>query len=440
MSRGLTLTWLLLICAGCSTHAQQLRDARERFFQGDLAGTSATLEKVGGRWHRDGDCLQLDRAMVSLVSGHAQEAEQSLREVRDRFDHLEQQDLAESAWAMFTDDQRRAYAGEDYEKVLIRAFLALSNLMHDGGDAVAYSLQVEEKQQEIIQKGVPGEQENPKLAYKQVALGPYLSGMLREATHGQYDEAARSFTKVVSWEPGFRPGPVDLARAQVGRHSEPGHGVVYVFALVGRGPYKEETIEEPTSGALLIADRVLSALGKYQLPPTIAPIKVPQVVIPVSEVDGVLVHVNQQPVGATQTITDVCQLAAQQHQAVFSHLVARAVVRRVVKKAVAYGVQDTLAADNGLVNLGVLAAGVVWEFTESADTRCWGLLPAQIQVLRAELPRGTHELELRPARRGSQAGPAHRCSVPVVDGRNTYVLACFPNRNLVGQLQVSSGP
>ena len=48
---------------------------------------------------------------------------------------------------MVTDDTHTAYAGEDYEKVLIRAMLSLSNLMVDGTDSLAYAHQVMQKQQ-----------------------------------------------------------------------------------------------------------------------------------------------------------------------------------------------------------------------------------------------------------------------------------------------------
>src|SRR5437762_10695179 len=53
-------------------------------------------------------------------------AERTLREVRDHFDHLEGPDVAEKTLSFLTDDNSRAYAGEDYEKILIRAFLARS--------------------------------------------------------------------------------------------------------------------------------------------------------------------------------------------------------------------------------------------------------------------------------------------------------------------------
>ncbi|MCA9228169.1 MAG: hypothetical protein KDA47_21250, partial [Planctomycetales bacterium] len=212
------------------------------------------------------------------------------------------------------------------------------------------------------------------------------------------------------------------------------HGVVYVFALVGRGPYKEETAAEATSNALLVADRILSAVGDHTLPPTIAPVKIPRVVAPVNEVDGVYVAVDERPFGVTQTVTNVNDLAVDQCQATMNHTIARAVVRRVVKKATVYTAKDQMKVDNGLLNFAFDAAGVVWEATESADTRCWGLLPAQIQVTRIELPVGTHQLSLGPARGGQPIGPANSAAVQVENGRNTYVLVSYPTREMVGEI------
>ena len=59
--------------------------------------------------------------------------------------------LQEQFASIATDDKVRAYAGEDYERVLIRAMLSISNLMSNGGDAGAYALQMVDKQQQIIQ-------------------------------------------------------------------------------------------------------------------------------------------------------------------------------------------------------------------------------------------------------------------------------------------------
>ena len=434
---ALLLLLIATLFTGCSTYADHLRDIRQEFYSGEIDLVTARLDKRLKRPSGETDVLKLEKAMVELCSGRPQQAEQILREVRDQFDYLEQTNVGESALAMLSDDNRLAYAGEDYEKVLIRSMLALSNLMHDGCDARAYSLQVTDKQNQIIDGGLEETGENPKLAYKRVAFGAYLDGVLCEATHSNYDDVARSWAKVVSWEPNFRPGQADMLRATQGRHSQPGNGVLYVFTLVGEGPYKEETVEVPSTVAMLIADRIISHNANHTLPPTIAPIKVPKVVVPRSEVQTVQVAVNGQPVGTTETVTDIGQLAVQQYEAVYPHVLARAVVRRAVKKGVVYGTKEAVGVDNSLVNFAFDAAGVAWEAAEAADTRCWGLLPAKIQVLRIELPAGEHRVALTPAGGFGPVGSETGTAVHIANGHNTYLLANFPRRRLVGQIVTS---
>ncbi|MBI3467429.1 MAG: hypothetical protein HY000_30845, partial [Planctomycetes bacterium] len=231
--RAFALAIWLPIAAGCATYADQLHELRLDFYGGHLVDAERQIAKRLERPGNEGDVLKLERALVELCSGRPKQAEQTLREVRDRFDHLEQKSVAEFGLAMLTDDKRLAYAGEDYEKVLIRVFLSLSNLMHDGGDAYAYALQVSDKQNQIIDTGADETGQNPKLAYKRVAVGAYLHGALCEQTHRDFDDVARSYTKVVSWQPEFAFGQADLHRGMSGRHSAPGNGVLYVFTLVG---------------------------------------------------------------------------------------------------------------------------------------------------------------------------------------------------------------
>ena len=438
-SLPLLLVLLVAPLFGCTHHAQQIDLAREHYYSGRLELAATAFDEAIPKSKGSGDVISLDKSMVLLASGKPAEAERLLRDVRDRFDHLEQNGPAEKAVSMFTDDTRLAYSGEDYEKVLIRAMLSLANLMHDGTDAEAYSLQVVDKQQQIIQAAAGDGEENPKAAYKQVAFGPYLRGILREATHTNYDDAARSFETVVSWQPEFAAGKQDLQRAVHGRHSERGNGVVYVFALVGRGPHKIEVAEMPTTVALLVADRIVSAVGDQTLPPTIAPIKVPKVVASHNVVASVGVDVDGKRAAQTQTITDVTAMAVTQGEAVHDQTVGRAVARRFLKKAAIYGAKDLTGVEkHSLSGLAFDALGVAWEATENADTRSWSLLPDKIQVLRLELPAGEHQLGLKPLDHGGRPyGQAVTQSVTVADGRNTYVLASFPGQRLVGQVLVS---
>ncbi len=440
---ALVVSAAILVGIGCATHADRLEGIRSAYHSGDVAGAKIKIDAAIAKSSREADVLKLDRAVVLLSEGKPREAEALLREVRDRFESKEGKDIAEGALSMLTDDQQLAYAGEDYEKVLIRVMLALSNLLGDGSDAAAYALQVNQKQQQIVDKSksTDGDGKNLKANYKFVSTGAYLHAALREETHTNYDDVARSLELVAKWQPDFTPVKADLERAKNGRHSQPGHGVVYVFALVGRGPYKEEKSEIASTAALLIADRILTATGKQSLPPTIAPIKIPRVVRPVNQIACVNVNVIGHPEGRTQTITDVGQMATEQCEALMPETLARAVVRRVVKKGVIYGAKEAIGTDQTqMSSLALNVVGVAWEATESADTRCWGLLPDKIQVLRLELPAGEHSVILQPVgKNGSGIGAAETTKVQVRDGRNTYLLANYPDTKLAGKIVTSKG-
>lgn len=429
---------ILPALVGCATHADRLVKVRSFYQAGDLAAAEHLLNDDLAKAKDAADVLKLEKAMVDLAAGKPQDAEQTLREVRDRFDELDKPTAGETAWSMFSDDNRRSYTGEDYEKVLIRSMLALSNLMTGGSDAVAYAHQINAKQQEIVAAAADKDGQNPKLSYKQVALGPYIHGMLREETHVDYADAARAYQQVVYFEPDFRMGRWDLERARNGHHSQRGHGALYVFALVGRGPYKVETTEVPSTAALLIADIVLKSQNKYSLPTSVAPVKAPKVVAMPNDIDNVAVSVGEQVAGRTETITDVSRMAVEQYDAIYPQVVARAVVRRIVKRGVTEGAKAIAGVDDrNALNLLFEAAEFAWGAAEAADTRCWGLLPDKIQVLRFELPAGEHVVSFAPARGEQAIGSAETAAIEIVDGQNTYVMVNFPDRKLVGRVLVS---
>ncbi|HVJ82793.1 MAG TPA: hypothetical protein VNC50_17120, partial [Planctomycetia bacterium] len=408
------------------------------FFAGDLAAARTDIDLLLKKPKRDGDALLLDRAMVELVSGRPKDAERILRTVRDHFDEFEQKDAVETTKSMLTDDTRLAYAGDDHEKVLVRAFLALSNLMSDGGDAEAYSLQVNAKQQELID-AAGGVEEHPELASAQIALGPYLRAMLQEESRVNNDEVIRNRAMVASWQPEFRDAQVDLARAESTAPCAPGHGVVYVFAMVGRGPAKEEKLEIPTQAALLVADRIVSAVGKQELPPTIAPIRVPVVFRQHNRIDHLQVAIDDAPSGETATLVDVGVLAEAHCQAKAPEVIGRAVARRFLKKAAIYAAKEATSAQSSPgVDIALTLAGIAWEATEAPDTRCWSLLPDKIQVLRVEVPAGEHDITLTPADHYSKFGYAAASRINVTAGRNTSVLVNFPDSHIVGEVLTSN--
>ena len=429
---------LLISLSGCATHFDRVQPIRTAFFDGNLAAADDQIDKLMKKRRGERDVLLLDKAIIELSSGRPKEAEKLLRKVRDSFDELEDVDPAKAVASMLTDDNARAYAGEDYEKVLVRAMLSISNLMAEGGDAGAYALQVVDKQQQIIEtveEKHKEENQDAVLAFKQVALGPYIRGMLAEESPLTLNDAVRAHVQVAKWEPRFRDAQSDIQRCEHEVPMHPGNGALFVFALVGRGPIKQQAIEPVSQVELLIADRLFNAFANRNIPPTLAPVKVPQVVNFVPVADCVSVRVDGKLAGQTATIVDIGEMAVRQQQALYPEVIARAVARRVVKKGIIYGLEEVANIQkDSLQSLAVMAAGVAWEATETADTRCWGLLPDTIQVFRVELPAGQHKVILRPSQRSGDFGTPAQVNVTIHEGRHTYLLGNLPTSQFVGQL------
>ena len=449
-----TFSGLLLIAilcgglSGCATsYVDRAYTPRKLFYAGNVESSRKEIEqqlKKGRK--KEADLFKLEAAMLDMASGNMSGAKKSLREVRDNFDYFEQKSLGENALSLWTDDTVISYPGEDYEKVMIRAMLAVAELMDGGGDTEAYALQVLEKQEEIRRNAANkklrdkdgNELPNPKLAYKQVAFGAYLRGLIREETLTNYDDALRSYQAVSQWAPNFSQIKKDLHRVEHGRHHEQGNGVVYVITFVGRGPFKEQVNAEATQVSLLIADRVFSAMNKYSVPPTLAPVMIPEIQCHYDEVRAVGVYVDGKPTAATETITDVGKMAAEQFEANRHTIIAKAVIRRITKKATILAAKNMVDTDSW-VSLLFDVAGVVWEAHEAADTRCWSLLPDRIQIARIELPAGEHVIELQPVSSSGKpiTADSYPVTVDVPNGRNVYVLGQFPRNELVGRISVS---
>jgi uncharacterized protein len=434
----LAIAGLITLCLGCSTHAHRLRTPRNAFYANQLDEAHQQLAKLGEKTKRERSVVELDLALIELFNGDAQTAEQRLRKVRDEWEYLEQNSVAEKSVSMLTDDQRQQYSGEDYEKLLLRVFLTLANLMQDGGDAESYALQTLDKHQALREAAQEKWGERVPESYCFPAIAPYMRGVLREATFANYDDAERAYRDALALQPDSAFILRDIERVQHGVHSPPGHGVVYVISLVGEGPYKEETEARATQEALLIADRLLSIVGKYSVPPTLAPIKIPKIVSPAKPFDVVGLQVNGVPTSTTIPITDLHLLASETYEAKLPELMARTIARRVVKKGAVYVAKDQLRASAPLTSIAFDAVGVAWEATESADTRCWGLLPREIQIARLELPAGTHQIALEPVSHGRVLGPAVQRQVHVTDGGNTYLLSYWPTTRPIGQVLVSN--
>ncbi|MDO4569340.1 MAG: hypothetical protein Q4D38_03030 [Planctomycetia bacterium] len=476
-TRARAFVWLLLvliqISTGCRSYYRQMGAVRYSFYQNDLIKAESSLQKVREKRNngKSDDLICLETATLKMCAGDFREAERLLRKTRDSFDRLENQKArkaGETTLSMLSDDMAISYAGEDYEKIMIRAMLAISSLMMDGSDAVAYSNQINLKQQEIISKSEinPDTGKKSKESYRFVSLGPYIRGILNDASALNQQEVIRSFTQVCEWSPNFYGGKEYLERAKQGYRPQKGHGVVHVFLLLGEGPHKVEVDAPVTQMSLLLADQIVSATSKHSVPPTFASVPIAAVLDTPCPYESADVLINGTKRAQTETLVDVNRMAVEQFEVNKPWIIARAVARRVVKKATVYGAKEATDTDSFTGELLFDIAGLMWEAAEEADTRCWSTLPGKIQVARLELPAGRHQISLTPNTRpyippnaqryvpgvsvaweggNSPSGPPHEKNsratpggktIQVEDGRDTFVFAYIARDGLIGDIHV----
>nr|WP_182867635.1 hypothetical protein [Rhodopirellula sp. JC639] len=427
------------VVSGCRSNKVSIVQARDAYAWGDLRSADTALRELAEGRKQTRRSSELDLAMVELAQGNLAAAESRMRALRDHFDTLPQSVSIGDAASLAVDDRVRPFQLAGYEQVLLRSMLALCSLAGDATDAEAYCLQAQARQAELDRIASEEDtEEDSATSVQQVALAPYLSGALREATHQNYDDAERAFRLVSNIQPEFAPAAEDIARANRGAHSAAGHGVVYVFALVGHGPRLVETLAPTTTTSLQIASTLLRTLHNHEqdeddepVLPNVVSVKVPQVEVPPSDVAAIGVSFGGELLGATQTITDVGQLATEKVQAEMPWTIARAVVRRVLKETSVVATAHSLGLSGDAAAAFTFAAMNAWSATEKADTRCWGLLPREIQVLRAELPVGPQQIQLSPlAFTGQPLSDPQIRNVVIEDGRNHYIVVIAPEQIL----------
>ncbi len=385
----------------------------------------------------------MERSLPLLCLAKPGEAEKELRGARDRLDALSGKGAWEWFSAMLLDDRQNDYEGADYEKVLVRALLSVANLMRGGQDADAYAYQVLEKQLEIIGSFEAPNGKKPKKAYKLVAFGSYLRGILNSDDAMHLEVAKSAFKRALEIEPGNPLIREALDRVTHGKHSKKGNGVVHVLTFVGRGPYRVEVQAPVTALAFQIAQIIWQHNRRTGAIPNLTKVPIPALAFHQNNPDSVGIRVDGRPVGESLTITDVELCAQKEFDAMKDYTLSRAVLRRAFKLAVVESAKEVNRKKKGGeknwgLNLGLDLLGMLWTGAESADLRCWSFVPAKLQAFRIELPAGVHEISLEPLGEGGLHGGPRKVRVLVRDGFNSYVLGLFPS--WIGAIPLTSDP
>lgn len=435
---------------------------------GDTAAASAELDVLADQRHAEQDLIALDRAVLKLMEGQPDETIRVLETTRRRLEFLEQSDLREQTAAALKDDSAIAWSGREFEQRMVDNLQIVASLLQNDDDAFSLASRgmdgTHADRRELISQAssnddnLPDEfgseknddstaSDNPTETDEHPPTIPparhaanRMTAWLAAAIHSERiqdaDATDELIQQVAAWDPTGDNRVETLST--LGTRTERDSGTLQVVVFAGRiSPWTSERAM-PTSAALLAADRILSATGKHTLPPTTSPVLIgrpqdscyaPKFVTQVSVGDAI-----PQP---CELLVDLNAAAWDSWQAHRDKQLARAVVRRVVKKGTVYGTKNALHVSRGSTPDFLLnVAGSIWESREQADLRHWNLLPAAVEVTQFELPAGEHTvtLQVRSSTGGTDAAIADQLQLPVTidNGRNTFVVCFQPQGKLQG--------
>ena len=370
------------------------------------------------------------------MNGNAPACEATLRSEKKRLEHLSQKDLREQTTALLTDDKAVAWTGREFEQRMLDSLLILSSLVGNRHDAFAHStvamdaiyadeqLLKPEQPSEIVTVSNKEETVPAPARLSANAFAAWLHAAVHSEKAMDADLTDRSLKLVSYWN-----GQKDETSIRtLGTRTAAGHGVVNVVTFVDRITDWESERAAPTSAAMLIADQLLSALGDHTLPPTIAPVAIarPKQNTCANLLTTCVRTAGKPTIVRSHRLLDLNKAAWDSYQHDRNDQIARAVVRRIVKKGAVYAAKDQMAVgkDSG-VDVALNVAGIVWEALEKPDTRHIRLLPASIEIAQLELPEGRHQIELYSdaIKVADPATGIRRLNVAIENGRNSFVLA-----------------
>lgn len=420
MKNVLKLQSSLLLCvvlSGCATYTHNAVT-----FRSSLAGGhyETALQTLGNARKGPARLLYLmENGLISHYRGEYHASNRFFESAERLSDRLFTRSLSREVTSLITNDQVRAYRGEEFELAFINYYRALNYwYLNEPEEALV------ECRKANLKLDRYAAQADYDATYRNDAFIHYMTGLIYEAT-GELNDAYVSYRNALdayeTYHEAFglaAPAALgkDLRRVETAldfvdnpgeavatRDSRSnGHGELIVFSEIGFVPHKvQEEISLPIYEGEDFTrkkdrlDQVSRKIAHRHFKPHYAgKSKVKywlRVALPAYEDVAPRSQTVRVSAAGRQTTTtiaeDLSAIAWQTFQDKQPVILARTVARGLVKYSASAKVEEKNKVLGFFVNLFSAA-------TEAADTRSWVSLPHNVQIGRLTLPAGTHTLTL----------------------------------------------
>ena len=397
---------ILLICVWVSACASGNLFSRldTHLASGDCPKAIALIDESGDTYGSNQELLYLlDAAMVHMQCGNLESAQAHFRSAEALAERLWTESITRNALSLVTNDTIIAYAGEDFERVMIHLMSAIGFLQADQPDEAL----VEARRLDSL-LALYNDKYDKKNVYKEDAFARYLSGILHEADDA-WDDAFIDYSRAVEvYRDDYRNygiGPPKMLMADLVRAASVVGRLQDIDGLVPVDRIDEWLQSEmpPDQGKLILITFTGYAPQKVQdmvvVPGPYGPIGMafPRMEVTMPRCgNGRLRLYGEHHLFESDLVLveDINRIAVKNLEDRKGRILAKAIARAVAKQAAIHGIarsrdnrndQRTIEAIVNLANILIL---------ERADTRSWRTLPGRIYMTRMYVPADTYQVAL----------------------------------------------
>ncbi len=427
---------IILLSSCAKSYVKKLQTTEEDFYQGKYNSAVNEIRELVQDADAKDRLLYLMEAGVILHSmGEYEKSNLALKDA-DNIAETIKTSISRQAAAFLLSDRKVNFKGENFERVLIKFYIALNYLMLNDYDvAKRYFRKLNYELKEM-------KYEDQK--YKQNVAARYLDAIISESK-GNYNDARVQYKNIQMVEPDNRhlllsryvlaekeSDAEDMTKYQAGKQSvlafnkemqpvsfHPKMGELIIIHQAGKAPTKESRGRLLEDEAFMVALRVaihvaivaegaaLSTTGVLAMMTTAenpVPIYMERDRLGSREIQ---VFLNDTSVGKTEIMNDYKTTAIQNFNDNYSKLVTKNVASIATKIVIAAIAADALSdkleeGSKGNVFVSKLVrfclgmgAGKAVAATVEPDLRCWRLLPSNFQIKRIFLEPGDYKISFK---------------------------------------------
>jgi hypothetical protein len=403
MRARLSIILAMLMLTGCAGDTVFSR-VDENLARGDCPAAIALID-AGRERYGDNDRLLylLDSAMVYMQCGDVAAAQARFRDAEDLAESLWTESITRNALSLVTNDRVLAYAGEDFERVMIHLMSAIGYLQAGQTEEAL----VEARRLDTL-LAVYNDKYEKKNGYREDAFARYLSGMLHESA-GDWDDAFIDYRRAAEvYRDDYRrygTGLPEMLVADLVRAARVVDRMADIGDLVSPDRIDPQARSDQRSdqGKVVFITFAGYAPEKIQdmvvVPTPHGPVGVafPRMVVnpPVCG-QGRLSLTGKDHVFESDLVLveDINRIALKNLDDRKGRILAKAIARAVAKQVAIHSIarsqddrdhQQAIEAILNLVNILLV---------ERADTRSWRTLPGRIYMTRMHVPAGDYAAEL----------------------------------------------